>query len=97
MTVPALRGRLLGNYAVINRTQVLATDTRVGRSASGLAASLIPADDVQILQPTPQVVVGAPVTPVATSDWILPAVAIISTLILALLIFVIISSFRKRQ
>jgi cellulose synthase operon protein B len=97
MTIPTLRGRLMGDYVVVNRTQLLATDTRVSRTTSGLAASLVEQDDeVLVTLPTPQIPVGEPISS-ATPDWILPTVAVVSALTVMLILFVIATSFKKRQ
>lgn len=78
-----LRPKLAGNLSVVNREQILTTDTRVGL-ISNLSATAVPGalPTIVLLSPneTP-VVQGRPA-------WILPSILITSVLIIALVIIV---------
>jgi cellulose synthase operon protein B len=89
LTDSTLRGRVTGNYVVVNRTQILATDTRIGDT------TIVPSGE-QALPTTP--VVPTDPTPVqATSNWILPAIIVISLLIVGVLVIVVIRSLRQAR
>jgi cellulose synthase operon protein B len=92
ITVPSLRGRVIGDYVVVNRTQVLATDTRVG------GTTLLPdADPVlsELTTPTtsPANLDSAPKAP----NWVFPAMIIVSLLIVSMIAFIVINVLRKAK
>jgi hypothetical protein len=89
LTISSLRSKLTGNYAVINHEQILATDTRLGL-AQNLSATAVPGAS--------SILPSLPITPAAQTSiglrWILPGIVVISLLIVALLVFIVISSRR---
>jgi cellulose synthase operon protein B len=93
LTDSTLRGQVAGNYVVVNRTQVLATDTRI-RTGTNMAAMLVP--EAEPIQITPQVLEAGQLEP-ATPSWILPAIVFISLLIAIIVVFVIVRSLRKSR
>ena len=93
MTNPSLRGQVTGNYVVVNREQILSTDTRIG-TGSAMAATLAPGSQATL--PDPLVPTGT-VTVSATPTWILPAIIAISILTVGLLVFVAIYSLRQAK
>lgn len=91
LLVPSIRSNVRGNYAVINRDQVLSTDTRLGNGAN-LSATAVPGVELT------QVPTEVPVVPTAGRPiWMLPAIIGISVLTVVLLIFVLALSFRRRS
>lgn len=97
LTTPLLRGKLAGNFAVINDQQVLTSDSRAGFGTGNLSATAAP------LQGTPQpVVLATPVPPASQSwmtarSWILPAIVVVSALIFIILLVVIIGAIRRKS
>jgi cellulose synthase operon protein B len=88
MTDSSLRGRVTGNYVVVNRTQIFATDTRIGD------ATLIPDSDSTV--PPNLVNIPAATTPVqGIPNWILPAIIIIFLLTVGVVALVVINSLRR--
>ena len=85
LTLPTLRSKLAGNFAVVNREQVLTTDTRIGL-ISNLSATAVPGAIPTIVSlPAATAAIGRP-------KWILPAIIVFSLLIVGLLIFLFISA-----
>jgi cellulose synthase operon protein B len=85
LKLPALRSKLAGNFAVINREQILTTDTRIGL-ISNLSATAIPGAIPSVVSlPASAAVISRP-------KWILPAIIIFTLLIIGLLIFLVISA-----
>ncbi|MBI5950958.1 MAG: cellulose biosynthesis cyclic di-GMP-binding regulatory protein BcsB [Chloroflexi bacterium] len=79
----SLRSRLAGNFAVINREQILTTDTRVG-IVSNLSATAVPGALPTVVSLSPN---GTPVVQ-GRPAWILPSILITSVLIIVLVIIV---------
>ena len=99
ITTPSVRGRLAGNFAVVNDLQVLTSDTRMNAVPQNISATVVPGGTVEA-QPLPQ---STPVPPSgiagisANKNWILPFVAGSSVLALLILIFGVVTSLRKKK
>jgi len=91
LTIPALRNRLAGNFAMINADNVSVMDTRTGIGLGGMAAN----PEVTSEPVIPKTAVAVP-NPAARPDWILPAVGVLAFLIVGVLIFAFFSSRRQR-
>ncbi|GAB4481258.1 MAG: hypothetical protein OHK0031_03040 [Anaerolineales bacterium] len=91
MTDPLLRGRVTGNYAVINRQQVLATDTRGGATGSNLSATAVPGAVPTLSMPAPAANASA------HPGWLLPAILTLSVLTVLLLFVVAFGAARKNK
>ena len=89
MTDPVLHGKVTGNYAVINRQQVLATDTRIGVTSTNLSATAVPGQ-----LPTVSLPAVSPTS--AHPSWIFPAIVTLSVLTVLLLLLVLWSAARKK-
>jgi len=89
MTDPVLHGKVTGNYAVINRQQVLATDTRIGVTSTNLSATAVPGQ-----LPTVSLPAASPTS--AHPSWIFPAIVTLSVLTVLLLLLVLWSAARKK-
>jgi hypothetical protein len=88
LILQTLRSKLTGNYAVVNREQILTTDTRIG-IVSNLSATAVP-------DALPTVISLSPTTAIISRPkWILPAIIVFSLLIVGLLIFLVI--FARNQ
>jgi hypothetical protein len=82
--ISTLRSKLAGNYAVINREQILTTDTRIGL-ATNLSATAVPGALPTIILPATNTIISRPA-------WIFPSIIVFSALIVGLLIFVAVSA-----
>jgi hypothetical protein len=91
LTDPTLRNRLAGNFAMINADNISVMDTRTGIGLGGIAAN--PEVTSEPVVPVPAAAVS---TSAARPDWILPAVGVLSVLIVAVLLFAFIASRRRR-
>jgi hypothetical protein len=89
LTVSNLRGKLAGNYAVVNHEQILTADTRLG-SAHNISATAVPG-----AVPTVAVLSGTPVQTPASLSWVFPAIVAISLATVVLLIVVAVLSYRN--
>jgi hypothetical protein len=90
LTVPALRGQLFGDFAVIQGERVLSSNTRLAARTSSLAATLVPgAQAAAAPKETP--IAGLTSTepespaPAYNAGWILPAVGVLAALMLLVL------------
>ncbi len=84
LVIADLRSKLDGNYAVVNKNQILTTDTRIGLGPN-LSATAVPGALPTVVMPS----LAAPVVAIGRPGWVLPAITVISILILVLLIVVI--------
>lgn len=91
---PIIRGKLNGNFALINGTQVLTADTRLGFIDGRLIGQPEPT-----AQPAPQLTpMPVPATAPATQkSWILPAVGVLGALIVIVLIAAIGTAARGKR
>lgn len=92
MTTPSIRGSLTGNFAVINRTQILATDTRI------TPKSIVPGAE-PVLTPMPDSTLSAEPN---TRDSLqpaslLPAIIAISLMIAGVVVFVLFNFLRQAK
>ena len=90
LTDPALRGRLTGNFALVNADNISVVDTQTGIGLGGIAAN--PVATSQAVLPVPTLL---PSVPVARPVWILPVVGVLVVLIVVILIFALIASRRE--
>jgi hypothetical protein len=90
LTDPTLRNRLAGNFAMINADNISVMDTRTGIGLGGIAAN--PEVTSEPVIPAPAVAVS---TSAARPSWILPAVGVVSVLIVGVLLLAFISSRRR--
>ena len=88
LKLPTLRSKLAGNFAVVNREQILTTDTRIGL-ISNLSATAVPGAMPTVVS-LPTTTTTATVT--SRPKWIVPAIIVFSLLIVGLLIFLAIST-----
>ena len=78
---PELRSRIGGDFVVARDTQILSSNTKYSASA-GLSATLVPAEAVvNTLTPTKTV------KPAGNPAWIIPAIIVISLIILIVIIY----------
>jgi hypothetical protein len=89
-TDPLLRQQLAGNFAVINGSQVLTSDTRVSGVSSGSQPGQTPV--VAVLPPNGT----SPASPAGTPGWLLP-VLILAILAAVLLVGAVVMSNRARN
>ncbi len=93
ITLSNLRGRVTGNFVVVNDTQILSTDTRTSN---------------RIITPNAQPVSPANNTPVPTSvqqdqqatklpGWVLPGIIIVSILTIGFVTYIASNSFRQSK
>jgi hypothetical protein len=86
-----LRSRLAGNFAAINGTQVVTTDTRLSPYAQGsepVAGNIIPGVNSNVDLTPP---------PANRPDWILPAIYVASALILVVLLIALIGAWVRKS
>nr|MBI2905954.1 hypothetical protein [Chloroflexota bacterium] len=88
LTTPALRSQLSGNFAAINGTQVVSSDTRIGGLQSALAVA-VPGNVVPVA-------IGQPPT-VERPVWVLPVLALTVLLMMAVIVFVALSALRRQR
>jgi hypothetical protein len=85
------RGRISGNFAVSNNSQVLSSDTRLGvtnsLSATAVVGTAIPVISTDMTQEAPAQ---------DFNTWLIPAIAVTLILIVVLILFVLLSK-RKRE
>jgi hypothetical protein len=87
---PTLRGRLTGNFAVVNAEQVLVGETQVSRSVSNLVTTAVPGSVAQPVTISSTAIVQRP-------TWILPVLGLSLTLMLIVIGFVGASLRRQRS
>jgi hypothetical protein len=88
LTTPALRSQLSGNFAAINGTQVVSSDTRIGGLQSALATA-VPGNVVPVA-------IGQPPT-VERPVWVLPVLALTVLLMMAVIVYVAVSALRRQR
>ena len=93
LTTPALRGRLFGDLAVINRSQVVATDTREYSTSSVLAAA-VPAGVAEVPEPSAGFE-QYDVTQYQQPNWILPTLAGVVIIMLVVVVIAMIRGIRR--
>jgi len=89
LVVNDTRERLAGNFAVVNNTQVLSTDTRLSSSFEFVPPQVIPADES-----TPSDVISETT---AKPSWVLPAMMVTGAFIVVIIVVLIVSSLLRRR
>ena len=95
LTTPALRSQLGGDFAVVNGTQVLISDSRLQVGTGNISATIVPVQSTpvtsasQVIEPT--------VVPDNHPSWMIPAILATTGLILATLIVLGIFVFARRK
>nr|MBA3533671.1 cellulose biosynthesis cyclic di-GMP-binding regulatory protein BcsB [Ardenticatenales bacterium] len=90
LTDATLRGRLSGNYAVINGEQIVVGDTRLGGGAISLAATVVPGGESK----------GIPAAPPPASErlwWVPPVIGVAILTMIAIIALVGFSWWRRRR
>jgi cellulose synthase operon protein B len=92
MIIPSLRGRVTGNFAVVNHTQILSTDTRISSTTIVPGTSPILPETQPEASPS-----GSDTTSTNQTDWLFPSIIIVSLLTAVTVVFVVINSLRQSK
>lgn len=98
LTVRAIQNKLSGNFAAVRNEQVISGDTRMGIGTGNISATLLPG----IAQTTQIPTTKSTIAPTESlplenqTKWILPAVGLLSLLIILILLVAFFTSRRKQ-